>query len=298
MKGIIYKWTCNRSGKSYIGQTINEKRREKEFLTDKEPYTNSGSKIDNARKKYGLSEGVWKKEVLKRLWCKEGKENGLIERLNFWEKYYIKKYDTFLNGYNSTDGGSNCFLMSEGVKKKCKYWLGKNHDHKTNETIRKKLLGRHISANIKKKIKNSILKSESFKSQCKAVKQYDLNGTFIKEYTSIGEACLNTGVKHKSIVKCAKGLQKSSKGFVWKFSNDADLNTPQKPIKGYYFNKHKNKYKAKIRKGGKEYALGYFWNEKSAAEMYKYACNNSDNLEQWFKDIEKHKKEIMEKYGA
>lgn len=119
MKGIIYKWTCLKSGKSYIGQTINEKRREKEFFSNYECYTKEGSKIDNARKKYGLSKDVWKKDVLKRLWCKDGKEEELLERLNYWEKYYIKEFDTLKNGYNSTDGGSNGFLFSEETKEKC-----------------------------------------------------------------------------------------------------------------------------------------------------------------------------------
>ena len=110
MKGIIYKWTCNVNSKSYIGQTVNEKRREKDFLTEG---SYAGKKIDNARKKYGLSDGVWTKEVLKRLWCKDGKEDELRERLNFWERYYIELYDTVNNGYNITNGGDSNF--SEGV---------------------------------------------------------------------------------------------------------------------------------------------------------------------------------------
>ena len=66
MKGVIYKWTCNISGKSYIGQTTNELRREKEFLSEYEIYTNENSKIDKARKKYGLNKGIWSKSILKR----------------------------------------------------------------------------------------------------------------------------------------------------------------------------------------------------------------------------------------
>jgi len=111
MKGIIYKWTCNVSGKSYIGQTVNEKRREKDFLTEG---SYAGEKINNARKKYGLSEDVWTKEVLKRLWCKDGKENELRERLNFWERYYVELFDTFKNGYNSTNGG-DCDFSEEVI---------------------------------------------------------------------------------------------------------------------------------------------------------------------------------------
>ena len=111
MKGIIYKWTCNVNGKSYIGQTVNEKMREKDFLTEG---SYAGEKIDNARKKYGLSEGTWTKEVLKRLWCKDGKEDELRERLNFWERYYIELFDTFKNGYNSTNGG-DCDFSEEVI---------------------------------------------------------------------------------------------------------------------------------------------------------------------------------------
>ena len=95
MKGIIYKWTCNKSGKSYIGQTINKKKREKDFLTEG---SYAGNKINNARKKYGLKDGVWSKEVLKRLWRKEGKENR--DNIDEWFKNIeetkrdvIKRYD-------------------------------------------------------------------------------------------------------------------------------------------------------------------------------------------------------------
>jgi hypothetical protein len=113
MKGIIYKWTCNVNGKSYIGQTTNEKQREKEFLSENKPY--AGEKINNARKKYGLSNGIWTKTVLKRLWCKDGKENELRERLNYWEKYYVELYDSINNGYNITNGG-NCDFSQEVIE--------------------------------------------------------------------------------------------------------------------------------------------------------------------------------------
>ena len=48
MKGIIYKYTSP-SNKVYIGQTLNEERRRKEFLNLKKQY--GGLKINNARKK-------------------------------------------------------------------------------------------------------------------------------------------------------------------------------------------------------------------------------------------------------
>ena len=123
MKGIIYKWTCNVNGKSYIGQTTNEKQREREFLSENKPY--AGEKINNARKKYGLSNGIWTKTVLKRLWCKDGKENELRERLNYWEKYYVELYDSINNGYNITNGGDCNFseeVILEMRKRGKEYW--------------------------------------------------------------------------------------------------------------------------------------------------------------------------------
>mgnify|MGYP002508894209 CR=1 FL=1 len=62
MKGIIYKYTSP-SGKVYIGQTTNEKKRKRVFLNENnEDY--AGLKINNARKKYGPKS--FKYEVLEK----------------------------------------------------------------------------------------------------------------------------------------------------------------------------------------------------------------------------------------
>lgn len=118
MKGIIYKWTCNVNGKSYIGQTINERKRELEFWDENDSYTSNGSHIDCARKYYGLNKKTWTKTILKRLWCKDGNEEKLKERLDYWEKYYINKYNTFDDGYNLTNGGETNKIISEESKEK------------------------------------------------------------------------------------------------------------------------------------------------------------------------------------
>ena len=59
-KSGIYMWTSP-SGKSYIGQTVNLKKRYNSFLRFNKNY--SGDKINNARKKYN-NESDWKYEVL------------------------------------------------------------------------------------------------------------------------------------------------------------------------------------------------------------------------------------------
>lgn len=96
--GIIYKYTCP-EGKIYIGQTYNEPLRRSKFLS-KSKYTSGSSKIDYARKLYGVEN--FKYEVL------EQKEfNNLFELskwLNDWERYYIDLFESETTGYNSTKG--------------------------------------------------------------------------------------------------------------------------------------------------------------------------------------------------
>jgi len=60
----IYKWTSP-SGKYYIGQAINLKRRYREFTTNpfNYVYTSEGSAIDNARRKYS-DFTKWNYEIL------------------------------------------------------------------------------------------------------------------------------------------------------------------------------------------------------------------------------------------
>lgn len=59
VRGIIYRY-LSPSGKSYIGQTTNEKLRRRSWMSDKYHY--AGAKIDRARAKYGSSSFLY--EVL------------------------------------------------------------------------------------------------------------------------------------------------------------------------------------------------------------------------------------------
>lgn len=92
-QGKIYCAHCISTGKKYIGQTITllEYRATQHFGLSK----SNRHKFAYALKKYGRSGFIW----------------GIIEEcdqilLNDREVYWIKKYDTFKNGYNSTTGGN------------------------------------------------------------------------------------------------------------------------------------------------------------------------------------------------
>lgn len=97
VKGIIYRYESP-SGKSYVGQTTNEKRRRECFFNGS---YYSGTRFDNAIRKYGVSN--FKYEVLFSQDF-DSKEKA-ISVLNEKESYYINMYDSYRNGYNMTLGG-------------------------------------------------------------------------------------------------------------------------------------------------------------------------------------------------
>lgn len=98
--GIIYKYTSP-SGKSYIGQTTRTKK-EREGKNAKE-YSHCPA-FYKAIQKYGIENFSY--EVL------EECDNRL---LNERERYWIKEYDSYNNGYNLTEGGQDEKTWSKKV---------------------------------------------------------------------------------------------------------------------------------------------------------------------------------------
>lgn len=123
MNGVVYKYTSP-SGKVYIGQTCRERGRRNDFQ-EKGEY--GGSRIDNARKKYGPLN--FKYEVLFRITSNDS--DCVKTKLNEMEQHFINKYrsneDKF--GYNMNEGGAGnvAFRMTEEARQKIsqntKKWL-------------------------------------------------------------------------------------------------------------------------------------------------------------------------------
>ena len=101
MRGVVYKYTSP-SGKVYIGQTCRERKRRNEFLTHKS-YT-KGSFIEEARKKYGPEK--FKYEVI--FEAESESTEDVVKALDYWEEYYIKKYNATDRqyGYNMMKGST------------------------------------------------------------------------------------------------------------------------------------------------------------------------------------------------
>lgn len=110
--GVIYKFTNKTNGKVYIGQTIHEKARYKNHLSNKRE--NFKSLIDKAISKYGIENFDY--EILYR--C-SGEREEVIKELNNLEIEYIEKYDCLVpNGYNLQTGGNMRFTVTEETRKK------------------------------------------------------------------------------------------------------------------------------------------------------------------------------------
>lgn len=135
MKGYIYRhWIVNDKGtvKSYIGQVRNRVP-EQRWKKDGSGYKarNGSHKMSRAIDKYGWEN--FEHEILLKIECDTLDE--LVFWLDEWEKYYIEKYDSYYNGYNSTTGGSNGMRSME-----------------TREKIGRSLTGRVLPEQTRKKI--------------------------------------------------------------------------------------------------------------------------------------------------
>lgn len=97
MRGFIYKITNTINSKSYIGQTIqNVKERFYQHCATKCSKAVSNMAIHRAIKKYDKSN--FTVEVIEEIDS---------ANLNDRERYWIRYYDSYNNGYNSTEGGQD-----------------------------------------------------------------------------------------------------------------------------------------------------------------------------------------------
>lgn len=155
--------------------------------------------VKSAINKYGKNN--FKIEVIE--------EAGSIEELIYLEKYYIKFYDSFGNGYNLTIGGEgvNGFKpTAEQIEKMAKTKRGKP--------------GWSAGKKIPQKPEWIQNRANSHK---KAVLCYDLNGNLIKEYSSIKET-KNDGFTPSEVTRCCQGTRyiKKHKNHVFKFKDLKD----------------------------------------------------------------------------
>lgn len=111
------------------------------------------------------------------------------------------------------------------------------------------------------------------KANGKPVMQFDLNGTFIKEFDSAKIAAIKTNCNSSWIVQCCLGKIKKHKGFLWKYKNNDTRNNAvyQFTKNGEFIGKYKNASEAEKYTNVKAYSIrlcckemqntagGYIW---------------------------------------
>jgi len=183
----VYKITNKINSKVYVGITIQGyKVRWIKHCSD--AIHDSTFPLHNAIRKYGIDN--FQIEVIEI--CNS------VEQLKNQEKYWISKLQsrTVQNGYNLTDGGDGTFgrIFSEETKKKLSI-AAKNR--RASETTKEIL--RKASPNNKE------------------IMMFSLENIYIKSFRSSREAGREVKVSATNIAKCARGIYKTSGGYIWKY---------------------------------------------------------------------------------
>jgi hypothetical protein len=136
-----------------------------------------------------------------------------IEEWKFWEKHYISLFKSWgfqlKNKNNGGGGATNIIFSSERNKAISLKTKGMSKSHK----------GRPFTDEHKSKIRanRSHLLGRKNTWQIKPVLQYDLDGNFIKEWSSQKEASTYIKTSGDGIGACCRKKQKQAYGYVWKF---------------------------------------------------------------------------------
>nr|DAT54007.1 MAG TPA: intron associated endonuclease [Caudoviricetes sp.] len=296
--GYIYKITCKKNNKVYIGQTIQPLEQRLYHHFDDAINKGYDYAFANAIRKHGTENFTI--EEIERYECKNKKELKTI--LDVAEKKYIKQYNSYLEGYNSTLGGDGTLgykLSKEHKDKIRKAIKGRKHTKESIEKMSKIHSGKVLSEETKQKISNTVkskttqehldkMVQASRRVNCKQVAQYTLEGELIKVYPSLGKASTETKISKSGIGMNCNGQRNSAGGYCWRYvdgevkryiktnANINSISNKSKPViqydkEGNFVNKYNSIREASRRtqvvissivencKGKRKTAGGYVW---------------------------------------
>lgn len=239
MKSGVYKITNSVTGKIYIGSAINIKFRWQRHLSYLRRGTHENEYLQRAFKKQGEAAFIF--DVLE--YCKESE---CIER----EQFYIDKYTPTLVeiGYNMCPiaGSARGRVMSPEARAKISkgnmgkpksaearhamsaaktgkktYPMSEEQKHK----IRLTRIGKKASDETKQKLsiahtgkkQSAEMIAKRIPKLSRKVGQYDTNGNFIREYSSIKSAGEAIGCTGASISQQLAGGSRTTMGFIFKY---------------------------------------------------------------------------------
>lgn len=262
----VYCYTSP-SGKKYVG--ITSRSLDERAGKDGYCYIEDGYAFGKAIKKYGWEN--FTREIL---------EDGLSKQeADFFESYYIEFFDSYNNGYNETRGGEGCAKADYDLI--IRLWNeGKSIQEIREQTgySKRALKAAFDSVNI-----GGIdrIKRQAGQYHVLKIYQYNLEGEYLNEYSSINEAERKNNIFHSNIIACLKGKRNTAGGYRWSYDKKEKLDKLikkagfhrelyQYSLDGELINKYISVAEASRQTGyGKEYlaskakkkekAYGYIW---------------------------------------
>ena len=234
----IYKITNLINGKIYIGQSVDIQYRFRNHKSESfNPKSNAyDTAIHRAIRKYGVENFSF--DVVEE--CDQ-------EELRDREIYWINYYNSFGEGYNLTTGGEG--VQTVNIKQVQKLWdnglsieeIATIMNCQKHTAIR--ILESYETYNSEESYRRG--RKNASKKNSKPVIQYDVNGVFVRKYSSATHAEQQTGIKAKNITRAALGYQLSAGGYQWIYDGDnppdaynAQVSNDKKPV--LQFDLHSN----------------------------------------------------------
>lgn len=196
----IYGIYCRANAKWYVGQAQNIRRRNLEELRELNAGRCHNRHLQNAWNKYGSSAFAW--VVL--MHCP-------VEELDDFEVIWIKRLNSYEQGFNMTIGGGGARGYTHSAE-----WKARASERNSNGKSPRK--GRPISAEAKARMRGKALGGNSPKA--KAVYQLAETGEVLVLFDSIGDAERATGVSGAHISEVCRGVpkRKTAGGFIWRYA--------------------------------------------------------------------------------
>ena len=232
------------NNKYYIGQTIDINQRWMQHRSRLKTGVHENKHLQSAYNLYG-------KDAFEYILIEECNKSELDEK----EMYYIEKYNSYNNGYNSDKGGAGCkgykHTEEEIIKMRqiqnpksvlqldmelnvVNEWMSCSHAGKTlgfairgikaccNRINRQKTIGGYYWV-YKEEYENGTVDWDYYLNinlyGKRKISRYDLNGNLIEKYESVAEAARQTGFSRTSIDTCLSGKRKSSHNSIWKYDD-------------------------------------------------------------------------------
>ena len=211
----VYGWRNIHTDEWYVGQTS-------QLLKYRAGKNGSGyresSKFDMAIKEWGWPS--FEENILRLCTSRE--------EADYWEKYYIEKYNSIEKGYNIAQGGFKIPIYRPVNQYSDNGKLIKRYDTILEASKQTGVCVGNISRCCQKqKFYKSAGGSQwryadddspmKLNKPGKAIVQYDLNGQFISEYHSACEASKKTGICRSAIANALRGISQSAGNYRWEY---------------------------------------------------------------------------------